>query len=138
MRKPKPIRLTLEPPPRPTPGRAYAGLVKDVSLKKQSIVVTVESLDKEMAGCLYQADLPKCLQLGNKTNRFASAAGLDVDKVGESIDLRAAIGVTVVMRFILTGNNYEIEFEKAKAPAQAEPGRDETLAGDTGWDHQAK
>lgn len=124
MRRSKPIRLTLEPRPAPKPGRPYPGLVKDVSLKKQSIVVTVENLDKNMAGCLQCVGLPKSLHPGNKTHRFAKAAGLDIETLGAQIDLRDSIGAIVNMRFIPAGDNYEIEFEKVSNSEWAERGCD--------------
>ena len=116
MRKPKPIQLTMEPWPDPKPGRLYRGRVTQVTAKKESISVTVEHLDKTMAGRLDYAELPKCLHPGNKTHRFASAARLDAQTLGEQIDLRQAVGRTIGMRFLPVGDGYEIEFERLPEP----------------------
>jgi len=117
MRKPKPIRLTLEPGPDPQPGRVYRGRITEVSETKNAISVTLENL--AMAGRVHHAELPASLHPGNKTHRFASAAGLDAQTLGEQIDLRQAVGRTVAMRFVPVSDGYEIEFEKTTRKTKA-------------------
>ena len=112
MRKPKPIQLTYQPWPDPQPHRLYPGRITGITAKKESVCVTVVNLDKTMAGRPHHGQVPKCLHPGNRTKRFAAAAGLDVNNFGEQIDLRDAIGVTVGLRFIPIGDDYEIEFER--------------------------
>jgi len=127
MRKPKPIRLTLEPWPDPKPGRLYRGRITEVSETKNAISVTLENLDKTMAGRLHHTELPASLHLGNKTNRFASAVGFDINTFGEQIDdLHDSVGCVVNMRFIPIGDGYEIEFEKVTPKAKAQTERTRT------------
>ena len=123
MRKAKPIRLTFAPWSPPKSGRVYKGRVKSISDNKKCICVTVENLDDTMAGRLHRAELLKNLHPGNRTYRFAVAAGLDIETLGAQIDLRDLIGHVIGMRFYPVGDAYEIEFEKVDGPGQAKHGR---------------
>ena len=103
------------------PGKLYEGLIKhisDIDYKASSFHVSIENRDASQAGRIHGLTFSSQLFGGSQTDRFLTAAGLDVGMVGSQINLDDLVGVIIGMRFCSPDcSDEQIEFERIE-PAQ--------------------